>query len=215
VALVQHSTASGTDLHEDKRVKQPVRAASTADVTISAPGAAIDGVTLAAGDRVLLKNQSTASQNGLYVWNGAAVAMTRATDADVAADFVYGFLVFVREGTANAASYWIMTQTAAITLGTTSITFVKVDSGTFVGEAQATDFKATGLTGATAASRYGGATTGGPPTSGTWSTGDWVADQTGKSFLCTAGGTPGTWVQINASIYGGANGQLLNILAPD
>jgi hypothetical protein len=124
-----HSTASGTELHEDKRIKQPVRAASTANVTLATPGATIDGVTLSSGDRVLLKNQSTASQNGIYVWTGAASALTRAADADSADDFVYGFMTYVREGTANANTYWQFSQTASVTLGSTAITFTSIASG--------------------------------------------------------------------------------------
>jgi len=79
------SVASGLD------VKQSVRAASTADVTLSGPVATIDGVTMSSGDRVLLKNQSAAAENGIYVFNGSASAMTRATDMDGAAEFVGSF----------------------------------------------------------------------------------------------------------------------------
>ena len=57
-----------------------------------------------------------------------------------------------------------------------------------------------GLTGATAASRYAGATTSGAPASGTFITGDWVIDQTGKIWICTTGGTPGTWAQAGSTI---------------
>lgn len=56
----------------------------------------------------------------------------------------------------------------------------------------------TGLTGATAASRYVGATTSGAPTSGTFAVGDFVVDQTGKVWICTAAGTPGTWTQVGS-----------------
>ena len=66
-------------------------------------------------------------------------------------------------------------------------------TATFSGEATATDFKATGLTGATAASRYAGATASGAPTTGTFAVGDYVVDQTGKFWVCTTAGTPGTW----------------------
>lgn len=55
-----------------------------------------------------------------------------------------------------------------------------------------------GLTGATAASRYVGATASGAPASGTFATGDFVVDQTGVFWICTAGGSPGTWVNPNA-----------------
>lgn len=64
------------------------------------------------------------------------------------------------------------------------------------GEFQAPDFKATGLTGATAASRYVGATTSGAPVSGTFAVGDYVIDQTAKIWICTVAGSSGTWVGI-------------------
>lgn len=127
--MAEHNNLSGTQLHEDKRIKQPVRAASTANVNIASPGTTLDAVTLASGDRLLLKNQSTASQNGIYVWTGSATALTRATDADAAVDFVYGFLTYVREGTANGSTYWTFNQSAAITLETTAITFGSFGAG--------------------------------------------------------------------------------------
>lgn len=128
-----HSSASGTDLHEAKRQKEPARAASTANVSTSSPGASLDGVTLTAGDRILLKDQSTASQNGIYIWAAAASALTRAADADSAADFAYGFLTYVREGTVNGAKYFVFTTSAAVTLGSTSLTFSGVSSsGTLI-----------------------------------------------------------------------------------
>jgi hypothetical protein len=81
----------------------------------------IDGYTLTAGERVLVKNQTTASQNGVYV--AAAGAWTRATDADSAAE-LEGLAVFVQRGTTNTDSAW--TQTAdGITLGTTAIAFTQ------------------------------------------------------------------------------------------
>lgn len=127
--MPDHSTASGTNLHEAKRLKEPVRAASTANISTATPGASLDGVTLTNGDRILLKNQSTTSQNGIYVWAGAASALTRATDADSAADFVLGFLVYVREGTVNGTTYWVYnTATSPITVGSTSLTFNSVSS---------------------------------------------------------------------------------------
>lgn len=66
-------------------------------------------------------------------------------------------------------------------------------SATFSGEITGTDFKATGLTGATAASRYVGGTTSGAPTSGTFLVGDFVVDQTATIWVCIVAGTPGTW----------------------
>ena len=66
-------------------------------------------------------------------------------------------------------------------------------AATFSSEVTATDFKATGLTGATAASRYVGGTTSGAPTSGTFAVGDFVVDQSATIWVCIAAGSPGTW----------------------
>lgn len=126
MADVIHANLLVADLHEDKRIKQPVRAASTANVTLTAPGATIDGVTMVSGDRMLLKDQTTGSQNGIYIWNGAASTATRATDAAASTDFIHGFETFVREGTVNALSRWLFTVTAAFTLGTTTPLFVRM-----------------------------------------------------------------------------------------
>lgn len=99
--------------------KDSVRAASTANLTISGPGATIDGVTMAANDRFLAKNQSTASENGIYIWNGSAVAATRALDMNSAAE-VEAAVALVEEGTTNAGTTW--RQTAVnVTLGSTSL----------------------------------------------------------------------------------------------
>ena len=84
--------------------KDSVRVASTANLTITGPGATIDGVTMSANDRVLLKDQTTASQNGLYIWNGAAVSMTRAADANTFAELEQA-VVTVEEGTSAGASF--------------------------------------------------------------------------------------------------------------
>ena len=112
------SVASGLD------VKQSVRVASTADVTLSGPGATIDGVTMVAGDRVLLKNQSTGSENGIYLWTGAASAMTRATDMDGSDEFVGAFF-FVEEGTVNSDQGFVCSTDGTIVVDTTSIAFTQ------------------------------------------------------------------------------------------
>lgn len=89
--------------------KDSVRVASVANITLSGPGATIDGVTMAANDRVLVKDQSTQSQNGLYIWNGAAVSMTRTADASTFAELEQA-VVTVEEGT-SAGSTFRQTQT--------------------------------------------------------------------------------------------------------
>lgn len=84
--------------------KDAVRVATTANITISGPGASIDGITLSSGDRVLVKDQATGAQNGIYVWNGAAVPMTRALDADTF-DELEQAVVTVEEGTSAGATF--------------------------------------------------------------------------------------------------------------
>lgn len=108
--------------------KLDCRAASTANVTISSPGASIDGVTLSTNDRVLLKNQTTASENGVYVFNGSSSAMTRATDMDASAEF-NNATVSVLDGTVNAQTSWTC-ATKNPTVGSTSITFGAFAAGT-------------------------------------------------------------------------------------
>lgn len=146
--MTDHALLTGTKLHEDKRIKEPALVASTANVTLATPGASIDGISLTNGDRVLLKDQSTASQNGLYTWTGAATPLTRTADADASAEFFQNFLVAVRLGATNAAGLWMFTQSAAFTLGTTAVTFAKVNSAggsvTSVALTVPTEFSVTG-----------------------------------------------------------------------
>lgn len=84
--------------------KDSVRVASTANLTLSGPGATIDGITMASGDRFLAKDQSAQSANGIYVWTGAATPATRAPDANTAAE-LEAAVVTVEEGTSAGASF--------------------------------------------------------------------------------------------------------------
>jgi hypothetical protein len=100
-----------------------VKAASTgANVNTAAPGATLDGVTLLAGDRILLKDQTTQNQNGLYTWSGPAAALVRTADVLDSLDNV-----FVQQGTVNAGRYYTITTTGVITIGTTNILFAQTD----------------------------------------------------------------------------------------
>lgn len=108
-------------------IKASVRAATTVaggNITLSGTQT-IDDVSLIAGDRVLVKNQSTASENG--IWVVAAGAWSRSTDADntPGAEVTAGMFTFVEEGTANADSGWVLTTDNPITLGTTNLTFAQ------------------------------------------------------------------------------------------
>lgn len=118
--------------------KEPVRVATTANGTLStafANGQVVDGVTLATGDRILIKNQSTATQNGIYVV-AASGAPTRATDADTGAELL-GATVAVAEGTTNADTVWLCTANATITVGSTNLPWQQM--GDVVGPSSAGD----------------------------------------------------------------------------
>lgn len=107
-------------------VKDSVRAASTANVALSGGASlSIDGVSLANGDRVLLKDQSTGSENGIYDVSGigSAYSLTRSADADADAEVTAGMFTFVTEGTVNADSGWILTTNDPIVVDTTALAF--------------------------------------------------------------------------------------------
>lgn len=105
--------------------KEAVRVASVADLDLASAPAAIDGITLASGDRVLVKDQDDAEDNGIYVFNGAGNAMTRATDFDSISpiDEIQGSYVPVQEGTVNEGKFFVQ-QGPVATLGTDPINFV-------------------------------------------------------------------------------------------
>lgn len=115
-------------------IKMPVRAATTANIAALAGGApnTLDGVALAANDRILVKDQATGCQNGIYVVStlgtGANGTWTRATDADGVGELFAGLLVVVQEGTASADAIWELSTDGAITIGATSLSFVRKDS---------------------------------------------------------------------------------------
>jgi hypothetical protein len=129
------ATQKATKTYVDGKVaglswKQAVRAATTSNHTLAtayANGQVIDGVTLATGDRVLIKNQTTGSENGIYVVP-ASGAPTRATDADSGAELVNA-TVYVSEGTTNADTQWTCTNNATITVGTTALAFAQLATG--------------------------------------------------------------------------------------
>ncbi len=113
------SVATGLD------VKASVRVASNANHSMTAPGA-VDGVTLATNDRVLLKAQTTGSENGIYTWTGTT--LTRSSDANTNAKVTSGMFTFTTEGTTNAGKGYVLSTADPITLGTTSLTFSQFSS---------------------------------------------------------------------------------------
>ena len=110
-------------------VKEAVRAMSSTNVSLTAPGATMDSVTLASGDRVALIGQTTGADNGIYVWTGASSTLTRAADASVSADMTNGTFFWVSSGATYGGSGWILSTVNPITLGTTSLTFSQFSSG--------------------------------------------------------------------------------------
>lgn len=113
------SVAQGLD------VKASVVAATTTNGTLAsayANASVIDGVTLATGNRILIKDQTTGSENGIYTVN-ASGAPTRSTDMDTAAEFP-GAFTFVEQGTTLADTGWVCTNNVVI-VGTTAVTFAQ------------------------------------------------------------------------------------------
>jgi len=122
------SVTEGLHIHE------AAVAATTENVNLANAlenGDVIDGITLATGNRVLVKNQSTASENGIYVVQ-ASGQPTRATDFDTAAEVDSGDFVFVYSGTVNASTGWVQTNRPA-TIGTDAINFTQFSgAGTYL-----------------------------------------------------------------------------------
>jgi len=201
------SVANGLDVKASVRVATTGNLSATYNngngtLTASSNGAiSIDGVSLSADDRVLVKDQSTGAQNGFYkvttVGSGsAAFVLTRTPDADAASELTAGAFTFVEEGTANADNGYVLSTDGAITLGTTAITFEQ-----FSGAGQISAGKKKKKTGNTIdavgtsnrisvsanaidiASTYVGQTS--ITTLGTITTGTW----TGTEIAVTSGGT--------------------------
>lgn len=114
------SVAQGLD------TKASVIAATTTNGTLAtafANGQVIDGVTLATGNRILIKNQTDQTANGIYTVN-ASGAPTRSTDMDAGSEFPSAY-VFVEQGTTNADTGWVCTNNSPVTLGSTNITWTQ------------------------------------------------------------------------------------------
>lgn len=147
VTLAQLNAISvGLDVHPS------VRAASTVNLVLSGTQT-VDGVALVVGDRVLVKNQSTGANNGIYVV--AAGAWTRALDADTSPEVTGGMFTFVEEGTGTADTGWLLTTDNPITLGTTALVFTQ-----FSGAGSYTAGSGLTLTGTTFSVNTDGITTG-------------------------------------------------------
>lgn len=192
-------------------VKDSVRVATTAPINLATDlnnGDAIDGITLVTGDRVLVKNQTTASENGIYVATATGAA-TRATDFDTGVEVTSGAFTFVEQGNTNADSGWVLTTDGTIVVGTTALAFAQ-----FSGAGQITAGAGLTKTGNTIdavgtadritvnadsidiASTYVGQTS--ITTLGTIATGTWNA----TTISVGKGGTGLTTITTNGIVYG-------------
>ncbi len=116
------NSAGQFEQYTGQHYKSPCRCATTGNITIATGlnvGDAIDGVTLADGDRVLVKSQTLPAQNGIYV---AGVTPARSTDMDEWSE-IPGAVVGITEGSTNADTAWLCTSDAGGTIGVTAINF--------------------------------------------------------------------------------------------
>jgi hypothetical protein len=132
------STDAATKAYVDSAVEglhvhPSVKAATTGNINLSTAvenGDVLDGVTLATGDRILVKDQTSKAENGIYIVS-ASGAPTRATDFDTAAEIDSGDFVFVDQGTSYGNTGWVQINTPA-TIGTDAIDFVQFSgAGTY------------------------------------------------------------------------------------
>ena len=179
--------------------KASVVAATTVDITLSG-AQTIDGISIVAADRVLVKNQTLSQNNGLYLC--ASGAWTRTTDMNTWAQ-VPGAYVFVEDGTTQADTGWVCTSNAGGTLGTTAITWAQF-SGAGSGVSSIT-FGTTGLTPATTTT--GAVTVGGTLAVSNGGTG-LTAGTSGGILAYTATGTlaSSALLAANALMIGGGAG---------
>jgi hypothetical protein len=201
-------------------VKQSVRVATTAPINIATDlngGDVIDGVTLVSGDRVLVKNQSTASENGIYQANVGGPA-PRTSDADGTADtgeLKPGTFTFVEEGTANSDKGFVVSTNGVITVGSSSIEWTQFSgAGSFTAGDGLSQSGNTINVNVTAnrtaitadaidiASTYVGQST--ITTLGTITTGTWDA----TTVAVTAGGTGVESFTDNGVVYGNGTSAL-------
>ena len=106
--------------------KDSCRVAAASNINVASPGATVDGVSMAANDRMLLRGQTTAAENGIYLWTGAATPATRAADCSTAAELEQA-VTTVEEGT-SAGTTWRQTL-VNFTLGSGSIAWVAFGTG--------------------------------------------------------------------------------------
>jgi hypothetical protein len=155
-------------------VKASVRAATTGDISLSGLQS-VDDVSLADGDRVLVKDQNLPSQNGIY--RVSSGVWTRSSDADISDDLTAGTFTFVEEGTINADSGWVLTTNQPIAVGTTGLSFTQFSGA---GQIITGDGLAKSGNEISIDPNYSGQTS--ISTLGSVTTGSWQADEIGAEY---------------------------------
>ena len=119
-------------------VKESCRAASTGNVAnLSNPGfSTLDGVSLNQNDRILLKDQTQAKQNGIYIFDTSSTALTRADDFNSSTNVTPGAFTFVEEGTVNENSGFTVSSDGTINVGTDNINFIQFSGAGAIGAGQ-------------------------------------------------------------------------------
>ena len=197
------SVASGLD------VKDSVRVATTAAGTLASSfenSDTIDGITLATNDRILIKDQGTGSENGIYTVNSSG-APTRATDFDSDTEVTSGAFTFVEVGTTNADTGWVLTTDGTIVVGTTALVFSQFSgagqitagagltkSGDIINAIGTADKITVSADAITIASGYTGQTS--ITTLGTIGTGVWQGTAVADSYISSAS----TWNAKQAAL---------------
>jgi hypothetical protein len=177
-------------------VKASVVVATTANITLSG-AQTVDGIALSVGDRVLVKNQTTGSQNGIYVV--ASGSWARSADADADAEVTSGMFTFVEKGTTNADSGFVLSTDGVIVVGTTDLVFAQfsgagqIVAGSGLTKAGNTLSIDTGYVGQTSITTLGTVTT------GVWN---------GTEIAVTSGGTGLTAVAARAIMFGNGTSAL-------
>ena len=198
------NAASGMNVHQAARVGTTGNLVATYNngtagvgATLTGTGAlpTIDGITLVAGDRVLVKNQTTQTQNGVYVVTTLSPnwVLTRAADFDDSPDgeIAAGDALYLQEGT-QAGTQWVQTTAGAITVGTTNIVFTQFGGpGSYSAGAGLTLTGATFAVGTASASR--------------------IVVNADNIDLATTGVTAGTFNSVNVDSYGRVTGGTNNI----
>lgn len=128
-ATKNYVDAALSGLTSGQVTKGAVVVAAGSNISLSTPGAAIDGVTMSNPMTILLTAQTTTTQNGPYVWTGASTALIRATNWSTSAQAVLGSYWVVEQGT-HADSYALLTNDTTLTLGTDTPTFTYIAGGT-------------------------------------------------------------------------------------